>query len=133
MLIDSEIVVVLIHLMAFSFFYVGDNIFSNFLTSSMWNLFEKLYFSIILLINPVIIYVLAQCESRIHLTVYNLILYTLICGFIVILVAGFTFVFVESPMQNIVKLITSTFLKEPQQEEIRDPTMDALVKLGGID
>ena len=130
MLIDSEIVVVLIHLMAFSFFYVGDNIFSNFLTSSMWNLFEKLYFSIILLINPVIIYVLAQCESRIHLTAYNLIIYTLICGFIVILVAGFAFVFVESPMQNIVKLITSTFLKEPQQEEIRDP---ALVKLGGID
>ena len=133
MLIDSEIVVILIHLMAFSFFYDGENIFSNFLTSSMWNLFEKLYFSIILLINPVMIYVLAQCESRINLTAYNLILYTLICGFIVIVVAGFAFVFVESPMQNIVKLITSTFLKEPQQEEIIDPTMDALVKLGGID
>ena len=71
--------------------------------------------------------------NLLYYLVYNLILYTLICGFIVILVAGFTFVFVESPMQNIVKLITSTFLKEPQQEEIRDPTMDALVKLGGID
>lgn len=117
MMIDIEIIVILIHLMAFGFYVKGENFINNMFSNSMWFIFDKLYFSFALLINPLTLYILSQCETRILLNKNNVIMYSFICGFISFIASIILFIFFEVPYKRIIKLISKSYMKPPEKEE----------------
>ena len=117
MMLDTEIIVVIIHLMAFGFYVKGENFINNMFSNSMWFIFDKLYFSFALLINPLTLYILSQCETRILLNKNNAIMYSFICGFISFIGSIIVFIFFEVPYKRIIKLISKSYLKPPEEED----------------
>ena len=116
-MIDSEIIVFIIHLMAFGFYVKGENFINNMFSNSMWLIFDKLYFSFFLLINPISLYILSQCETRIILNKNNTIIYSFICGFNAFVISILSFLFFELPYKRIIKLISKSYMKPPEEEE----------------
>ena len=113
MIYDSDILVVLFHLCGFIFYLKGDNIISKFLSSSFWSILNKLYFCYILVINPVILYVLYQSETRINFDMSNCFFYGLICGLLMFFVCTVTYIVFEMPYKRLIHLIFSHIKKRP--------------------
>ena len=87
-----------IHLIIF------DQLIKKLLSNPFWIIPKKLYYSFILLLNPVILYVLFQSETRIALNVGNCILYSLICGFITFVLSCLGYIFFERPGAILIKI-----------------------------
>lgn len=115
--IDIEIIVIMVHVIALGFYLKGENFINNLLTHNFWMIPNKFYFSFILLINPVILYVLYQSESRISFNIVNCILYSIICGILVIILSCFVYIIFELPYKRITKMI---FTEKDMDEEYED-------------
>ena len=70
-------------------------------------MFNKSYFSYILVANPIILFIFYQSETKILLNLYNLILYSLISGTVIFLSASFMYIFFELPYKKLIRIICS--------------------------
>ena len=107
---DIELVVLLVQLMAFGFNLKGNNYVNNMFSHSLWFVFEKIYFLIILFAYPVILYILSQIELRITLNMFNVLLFSFIALFYVLLFSSIFYVILELPLKKIIKVIANAHL-----------------------
>ena len=101
---DIEFIICVIHFIGFVFFIKKDRFINKILSHPFWIISNKMYFTFILILNPVILYVLFQSETRIALNVGNSFLYSLICGFIVFVLSCIVYIFFERPGKRLMKL-----------------------------
>jgi hypothetical protein len=105
LLIDTEIVVVFIHIISLCFFLMGPNHIMKFLSNSYWLIKSRIYFSYILIMNPIILYVFYHSESRIKIDFFTVTFFSVIIYVVVLCLANFMYVFVELPWKRINKII----------------------------
>ena len=137
MFIDSDIVVIVFNFMALCLYIKGGNILSNILCHNFWFIFNRFYFSYILLINPIILYVIYVNETKIIFNISNCILYSFICGFLVFSLSILIYISFELPLKKIIhfwiKLNEKIIIKErlsnvdglynnPQEELVNSAT-----------
>ena len=115
--IDIEIVVFLLQSLLFIFYFKGKNFVNNFFCHIFWAMFNKSYFSYILVANPIIIFIFYKSETKILLNLYNLILYSLISGTIIFISASFSYIFFELPYKKLIRIICSNDAKNNELEE----------------
>ena len=103
LLIDTDIIILAINIMVIIMYLKGNNIIINFINNNFWSLFNKLYFSYILLINPIILYVIYISETKIELNLKNCFLYSIISGILIFSSTSFVYVFFELPYRKAVR------------------------------
>ena len=121
MMLDSDFVVLLVNLMALFFYLKGDNYINDFLNLNFWSIFNKIYFSFILLINPVILYVFYITESRINFNLSNCYLYSYACGILLFSLVILVYALLELPYKKVIRL----YLKR-NELKIGDKTLDIM-------
>ena len=115
--IDIEIIVFFYQSLLFIFYFKGKNFINNFFCHIFWAMFNKSYFSYILVANPIILFIFYQSETKILLNLYNLVLYSLISGSVIFLSASFSYIFFELPYKKLIKIIFSNDLEKNELEE----------------
>ena len=103
MLFDTEFVIILIHLLPLFFYFTEEKYINNFLIHNLWNSFDKIYFSYILLINPFILYILYTGETKINFTIFNCFFYSFSCLFIFLIFVIICYILFELPLRRITK------------------------------
>jgi hypothetical protein len=103
--IDIEIFVISIHWILFVYYLRGNYFITDFFGNIFWNIFNKIYFTFILLCNIIILYVFYQSETNINIALYNIILYGFISGFLIIISSLFVYVSFELPLKRLTKFI----------------------------
>ena len=103
MLFDSDIFVLSINTFALCMYLKGDNLFNNILCHSVWSVFNRFYFSYILLINPIILYLLYNIESKIIFNMSNCFLYSFVCGIFVYFITMVVYIIFELPFKKIIR------------------------------
>ena len=121
MMLDSDIVVLLVNFMALFFYLKGDNYINDFLNLDFWNIFNKIYFSFILLLNPVILYVFYITESRIIFNLSNCHLYSYACGIVLFSLVILVYALLELPYKKAIRL----YLKR-NELKVGDKTLDIM-------
>ena len=116
LLLDADIFVLAFNLMALFLYIKGDNLVNNILCHNFWSIFNRFYFSYILLINPIILYVIYVNESKIIFNLSNCFLYSFICGILVFSLSIFIYITFELPFKKIIhfwiKLTEKVVMKE---------------------
>ena len=104
-LLDTDVIVFLIHWIIFLLFFKEINIIREFFNNIYWSFFVKSYYTYILISAPVVLCILYESESVIKLDIYNFILFSLInIIYIFALVIVFYSVY-ELPLKKIFKNI----------------------------
>jgi hypothetical protein len=109
MLLDTDIVVLSVNFMALFWYLKGENAIYHFLHLNFWSIFNKIYFSFLLLINPVILYVFYITETRIQFSIFNCYLYSFSCGILLFTLVIFVYAFFELPFKKFIKLILKKY------------------------
>ena len=81
----------------------GENLLNNILCHSLWSIFNRFYFSYIVLINPIILYIIYNIDSKINFNLANCLLYSFICGFFVYLVTIIIYITIELPFKKTIR------------------------------
>ena len=123
MMFDTDIVVLSVNLMALLFYLKGDNVINDFLNLNFFTIFNKIYFSFLLMINPIIFYVFYNAESKINFNMQNCYLYSFSCGILIFIFSIFIYGLFELPYKKVFKLLLKNC--EVQVEEKR---MDLIEK-----
>jgi hypothetical protein len=123
MMFDTDIVVLLVNLMALFFYLKGENLVNDFLNLDFFAIFNKIYFTFIILINPVIFYVFYMTESRINFNMQNCFLYSFACGILVFIISTFTYGIFELPYKKLFRLILKN-----TEIEVGEKRMDLIEK-----
>ena len=105
MMFDTDFVVLLVNFMALFFYLKGENLINDFLNLNFFAIFNKIYFSFIIMINPVIFYVFYMTESRINLNMQNCYLYSFSCGILIFVISIFFYGVFELPYKKFFRLI----------------------------
>ena len=103
MIYDAEIVVILFNLLTLFFYISGENVFDYFFTHQLWYELDKMYFTYILLLNPVILYILYVGETKIQFNIPNCFLYSLISIIVLFFVVFSFYILFELPYKRIIK------------------------------
>jgi len=104
-LIDIELVVLLLHWAVFIISIREQNRIYDFLRSDYWNFFTKSYFSYLLLLNPVILYILYGNETIIKIKIYSIYIYSIINLILILIGIIFVYALYELPAKKIIKYI----------------------------
>ena len=104
-LIDIEIVIFIVQWITFILYFKEFEIIRSFINHIYWSFFVKSYFSFTLVSIPIILFVLYDDESMIKLYIYNILLYTLINIFLIIISMIIFYSFFELPLKKAVKCI----------------------------
>ena len=118
MFFDSDVYVVLFYLMALCQYIKGDNRINNFLCHDFWILFNNFYFSYIILINPVILYILYTTDTKLVFNLSNCFLYTFICGTLVFSITIIIYVIFELPLKNLISFLMKTYENDAMKERL---------------
>ena len=118
MLIDSDIFVIATNLIGLCMYLKGDNLINNILCHSIWSIFNRFYFSYILLINPIILYIFYSAETKIIFNMSNCILYSFICGIFVYSATMIIYVIFELPFKKSIRFWFKLNEKETIKERI---------------
>ena len=102
MFIDADIFVIAFNLMGLCLYIKGDNMINNFLCHNFWSIFNRFYFSYILLINPIILYVIYVNETKIIFNISSCFLYCFICGILVFSLSLFVCATFELPYKKLI-------------------------------
>jgi hypothetical protein len=103
MIIDSDIFVIAFNALALCMYLKGENLLNNILCHSLWSIFNRFYFSYIVLINPIILYIIYNIDSKINFNLANCLLYSFICGFFVYLVTIIIYITIELPFKKTIR------------------------------
>ena len=115
--IDIEILVFLLQTILFILYFKGQNFINDFFCHIFWGVINKSYYSLILVANPLILYIFYQSETRIILNFYNVLLYSIISGCIIFLVGFFAYLFFELPYKRLIHTLCSNYDKEDLDED----------------
>ena len=118
MLIDSDIFVIATNLIGLCMYLKGDNLINNILCHSVWSIFNRFYFSYILLINPIILYIFYSQETKIIFNMSNCILYSFIGGIAVYSITMIIYVIFELPFKKLIRFWFKLNEKETIKERI---------------
>ena len=111
MVFDADFEVLFINLTGLFMYLQGENVIIKILTFKFWNIFNKCYFSFILIINFFIIYVFYINETKFNFDLQNCYLLSFSCGIILILVMALFYIIFELPYKKAIKFL----LKLPQK------------------
>ena len=103
--IDTELFIYFFFYISIFHFIKGNNVIHSLLTFHYWIRYHKLYYSYLVTLPSVSLFFLYQSESRISLSFYNIIFYSVIIWIIAQLIASFTFIFFEMPFKKLIKLL----------------------------
>ena len=118
--IDIELYVLIIQSILFILYFKGQNFINDFFCHIFWGVLNKPYFSLILLANPLILYIFYQSETRIILNFFNVLLYSIISGCITFLFGTFCYLFFELPFKRLIR----SFFNWDEQEVSKDDDED---------
>ena len=118
--IDIELYVFIVQSILFILYFKGQNFINDFFCHIFWGVLNKPYFSMILLANPLILYIFYQSETRIILNFFNVLLYSIISGCITFLFGTFCYLFFELPFKRLIRCIFNW----DDQEVIKDDDDD---------
>lgn len=107
--IDTDIVVILVILSSLFLYLTGDSLINKFLNIKFFNIFNRIHFSFLLIINPIIFYVFYMTESRINFSIHSCYLYSFACGFLTVIFAILIYALFELPYKKVVKLALANF------------------------
>ena len=119
--IDIEIFVLFTQAILFILYFKGQNFINDFFCHIFWGVLNKSYFSIILIANPLILYIFYQSETRIILNFFNLLLYSIIGACVSFLFGTIIYLFFELPYK---RLIHNIFSWEEQEDITNDDDDD---------
>ena len=102
MLIDADIYVFAINSMALSLYIKRDNLINDILSHNFWSIFNRFYFSYILIINPIILYILYANETKIIFNISNCLLYSFIYGILIFPISILVYIIFELPLKKII-------------------------------
>jgi hypothetical protein len=105
--IDIEFVVLFVQWGAFIIFLIGDNFAGNFLGHISWTMLTKPYFSFILIINTVILFIFYQSETMVEINYTNIFLYSCIGGVLTFIFTILFYICFELPYKRLIHLIYS--------------------------
>ena len=114
--IDIEIMVFLIQTILFLLYFKGKNFINDFFCHVFWSVINKSYYSLILIANPLILYIFYQSETRIILNFFNLLLYSIISGCIVFLFGFASYLFFELPYKRLIHSLCSNYGKDDKED-----------------
>ena len=106
--IDIEFVIIFVQWGAFIIFLKVNNFLAIFLGHISWTLLTKPYFSFILTINTVLLFIFYQSETMIEINYMNIILYSLIGGAITFSLTISFYILFELPYKRIMHLLFSS-------------------------
>jgi hypothetical protein len=112
--IDIEFIVIFVQWGAFIIFLKADNFAAIFLSHVFWTLLSKPYFSFILVINTVLLFIFYQSETMIEIDSLNILLNSLIGGAVTFIFTCLFYIFFELPYKRLIHLIFS--LKNKNKE-----------------
>ena len=115
---DIIITTIFVHIICFGLYIKGGNYINDLLSHSFWSIFNKLYFSFIIMINPTILYILLQSESRINFNIQNCLLYSFITFFFTFILSSIIYSFFEMPYKRFIKLLfNNTYMNTANEIE----------------
>ena len=116
MMIDTDVIILGINIMGLFMYLKGNNFINNFLNNNYWSIFNKFYFSYILLINPIILYVIYISETKIKFDINNCFLISFICAILVFASTSIFFIIFELPYKKPLKYLLKLSEKEINDE-----------------
>jgi hypothetical protein len=105
LLLDIDIVVFIVHLLYFTMFINGNSVINKLLKESYYLILTRLYYSLLIFINPIILYIYYQSESIITLEHFNILLFFIICSFCLIIFSVVVHIMLEIPLKKINKYL----------------------------
>lgn len=105
---DADIFVLLSYLMAFYEYIKGDNKLNSFLCHNFWMIFNNFYFTYIILINPIILYIIYTTDTKIIFNLSHCFLYTFICGILVFIITILAYSIFQLPFKKFIQHLMPT-------------------------
>ena len=105
--IDIEFIVLFVHWGAFIIFLKANNFAAIFLGHVFWTMLTKPYFSFILIINSILLFIFYHSETLIEINSMNIFLYSLIGGTVTFIFTILFYIFYELPYKRLIHLIFS--------------------------
>ena len=112
---DADLFVIIFYLMAFCLYIKGDNKLNDFFCHNFWSIFNNFYFTFILLINPIILYIIYTTDTKIIFNLSHCFLYTFICGVLVFISTLLIYSIFESPLKKLF-----SFLIKSRETDIKE-------------
>ena len=115
--IDIEFVVIFVQWGALIIFLKANNFAAIFLSHIFWTLLSKPYFSFILTINTVLLFIFYQSETMIEINTMNVLLNSMIGGAVTFIFTCLFYIFFELPSKRLIHLL---FTIKNNKKEIDD-------------
>ena len=116
MFFDADIYVILFNLMALCQYIRGDNLINNFFRNNFWSIFNNFYFTYIIIINPVILYIIYTTDTKLIFNLSTCFLFTFICAALVFSITLIIYHFFELPLKKLINFL----LKLKQNDLIKE-------------
>ena len=105
---DADLFVILSYLVSFCQYIKGDNKLNSFLCHNFWAIFNNFYFTFIILINPIILYIIYTTDTKIIFNLSHCFLYTFICGILVFIITIVMYSIFELPLKKLIQYLIKT-------------------------
>jgi hypothetical protein len=102
---DVELAIIFLYMFITPLMLHGDNSVLNFLKSSYWNILTKPYFSYLMTIDLIVIYIFYSSETRVKVDFYNIIFMTILAMMISIFINSLIYIIIEVPLKKLNKFI----------------------------
>ncbi len=101
-ILDIEIFVLIIHFFII-YYYKWINVINSFLNLDLWRFFNKIYFTFIVCLNLVNLYIFYHDNNRLSLNFETIFLYSIINGISIIIISCLSYLFFELPYKKLIK------------------------------
>ena len=118
--IDIEFVILFVHWGAFIIFLKANNFAAIFLSHIFWTMLSKPYFSFILVINTVLLFIFYHSETLIEINSVGIFLYSLIGGAFTFILTCLFYLFFELPYKRLTHLLCSLIINKNETDDIEN-------------
>ena len=125
-LIDIELFIFFSQFILFYLYMRGhETIINGFFSHIYWSFFNKIYFSFVLVINPIILYHFYESDSIIKLNAYTIYLYSFINIGIIFVLMIICFIYLELPLKKLSKYYIRKYeINEKNENDGNDESED---------
>ena len=118
MFFDADIFVILFNLMALCQYIRGDNLLYHFFSNNFWSIFNNFYFTYIIIINLVILYIINTTDTKLIFNLSTCFLYTFICGSLVFSITIIIYIFFELPLKKLINFLLKLKQNDMMKERL---------------
>ena len=118
LLFDADIFAVGFNLLSLCQYIKTENRLNNLLCHNFWSIFDRFYFSFILIINPVILYIIYTIDSKLIFNLSNCFLFSFICGFLVINISILIHITFEYPLKKLFHYLIKLYENDEMNERL---------------